>query len=164
MFRFKCRTCEQWHEGVPSLVAEAPLYYYSIPEAERAVRCDLTTDVCIIDEEFFFVRGLIEIPVESLEEIFSWGVWMSLSKASFDEYLAHHDNAARAALGPYFGWLSAALPAYPDTENLKTRVHPREPGLRPLVELEPTDHPLAIEQRQGISQQRLAEILEISLH
>ncbi|MGW1264432.1 DUF2199 domain-containing protein [Streptomyces drozdowiczii] len=33
------------------------------------------------------------------------------------------------------------------TLNLKTRVHTRPVGDRPFVELEPTDHPLAIEQR-----------------
>ena len=60
--------------------------------------------------------------------------------------------------------LSAALRGYPDTENLKTMVHPREPGLRPLIELEPTDHPLAVEQREGISQDRLAQIVEDWLH
>ena len=61
-------------------------------------------------------------------------------------------------------WLSAALAAYPETENLKLSVQPRGPELRPLFELEPTDHLLAVEQRQGISQKRLAEILEGALH
>lgn len=164
MFRFRCRNCEEWHEGIPSVAANAPLYCYAIPEAERAGRCDLTSDTCVVDDEFFFVRGLLEIPVEGLAEMFSWGVWVSLSKAHFDEYLVHRDDQGRAMLGPYFGWLSAAVQGYPDTENLKTMVHPREPALRPLIELEPTDHPLAVEQREGISQDRLAQILENWLH
>ena len=164
MIRYKCRTCDEWHEGVAHLSANAPLYYYSVPEAERAARCDLTSDICIVDEEFFFVRGNIEIPVEGLQQTFAWGVWASLSKTNFQEYLSNYDDPSRGLLGPYFGWLSAALPSYPDTENLKTLVHPLEPGLRPLIELEPTDHPLSVEQRCGIDQGRLAEIYEISLH
>jgi hypothetical protein len=32
---------------------------------------------------------------------------------------------------------------------LKTNVHTRARGLRPTVELEPTDHPLAVEQREA---------------
>ena len=122
MFRFKCRTCDEWHEGVPHLGAEAPLYYYAIPEEERERRCDLGSDDCVIDEEFFFVRGRIEIPVHGLEEMFGWGVWASLSKANFHEYMAHYEDPERAALGPYFGWLSAAIGGYPDTENLKVSV------------------------------------------
>lgn len=164
VFRFKCRTCDEWHEGVPHFGADAPLYYYSVPDAERASRCDLGSDDCVIDEEFFFIRGCIEIPVEGLDDNFGWGVWASLSKASFDEYMSRFEDPTRALLGPYFGWLSAALPGYPDTENLKVSVQPLDPGLRPLFRLEPTDHPLAIEQSEGITQQRLIEIVEGLLH
>jgi hypothetical protein len=35
---------------------------------------------------------------------------------------------------------------------------------RPLVELEPTDHPLAVEQRTGITLGRVQEIAETLLH
>jgi hypothetical protein len=37
-------------------------------------------------------------------------------------------------------------------------VHLRSGGRRPAIELEPTDHPLAIEQREGISIARVEEI------
>jgi hypothetical protein len=47
---------------------------------------------------------------------------------------------------------------------LKTNVHTREVGVRPLVELEPTDHPLAVEQRDGIAMARVQEIAELNLH
>ncbi|WP_409517555.1 DUF2199 domain-containing protein [Bradyrhizobium sp. WYCCWR 12699] len=67
------------------------------------------------------------------------------------------DLQVRAHLGSFFGWLSAELPLYPRTENLKTRLHLRD-GIRPYIELEPTDHPLAVEQRNGMSVDRLAEI------
>ena len=164
MFRFKCRTCDEWHEGVPHIAAHAPLYYYAIPEAQRSARCELTADTCIVDREFFFVRGVIEVPVEGLDETFGWGVWVSLSEAHFEEYRSHFEDPRRSGLGPYFGWLSAAIAGYPDTENLKTQVHPRGPGIRPLIELAPTDHPLAAEQRNGIDQARLTEIYETALH
>lgn len=34
----------------------------------------------------------------------------------------------------------------------------RLPGLRPRVELEPTEHPLAVEQRDGIGYARIAAV------
>ena len=52
------------------------------------------------------------------------------------------------------------VPDYPDTLNLKTMVYLRNDGVRPSIELEPTDHPLAVEQREGISMTRVAEIYE----
>jgi hypothetical protein len=47
--------------------------------------------------------------------------------------------------------------------NLKTAVHLRDDGVRPYIELEPTDHPLAVEQREGISVERLGEIYAIMM-
>jgi hypothetical protein len=163
-FRFKCGTCDEWHYGIPALSASAPDYYYSIPVDEREERCRLNSDVCLVDNEFFFIRANLEIPVEGLDETFSWGVWGSVSKESFADYMQHFEVPDRAMRGPYFAWLSVSIDIYPDTLNLKTMLHPQEPGIRPKIETEPTDHPLAVEQRKGISQERLAEICAHYLH
>ena len=87
---------------MPSFSTDAPYYYDSIPVSERADRCELTSDICIVDDEFFFVRGLIAIPVEGADEPFTWGVWVSLSRASFDEYMASFESPDRANLGALF--------------------------------------------------------------
>lgn len=164
MFRFKCAVCEAWHEGMPSFGTLAPHYYHGVPEAERATRCVLNDDLCIVDDEYFFVRARLNIPVEGTEEPFSWGVWVSLSEKNFDDYVEHFEARDRSHLGPYFGWLSTGLTLYPDTVNLRTQVYPRNDGQRPLVELEATDHPLSIEQRDGISLARLADIYAAMMH
>jgi hypothetical protein len=43
-------------------------------------------------------------------------------------------------------------------------LHPRDGRQRPCVELEPTGHPLAIEQQRGISLDRLLEIYALNGH
>ncbi|WP_438820849.1 DUF2199 domain-containing protein [Bacillus hominis] len=48
----------------------------------------------------------------------------------------------------------------PDTVSLKTMVHTREVGYKPYIELELTDHPLSIEQKNGIKLDRIREIAE----
>lgn len=163
-FEFKCRCCGEVHRGMPSFAAEAPLSYFAMPEDEREGRCVLGTDSCIIDNEHFFVRGCIEIPVHGHHDPLSWGVWVSLSRTSFDQWAEAFDLKERAHIGPFFGWLNAWLKPYPDTVSLKTRVHLRNNGIRPYIELEPTDHPLAIEQRNGISEERVVEIYELVVH
>ena len=159
MFRFHCKSCGQWHEGMPTLAAEAPLFYYGVPEGEREARCQLGSDTCIVDGEHFFIRGCLEIPVHRETNPFIWGVWVSLSKVNFDRFVACFEGEKRSHIGPFFGWLSAGLLGYPDTENLKMRAHLRDGGIRPVIELEPTDHPLAVEQRDGITADRVAEIV-----
>jgi hypothetical protein len=163
-FEFKCNTCGEVHRGVPSFGARAPLNYYAVPEAERAARCVLDADSCVIDGKDFFVRGCIEIPVHGESEPLSWGVWVSLSEASFAQWRSCFHLESRSNVGPFFGWLNAWLKPYPETMDLKTRVHLRDNGMRPFVELERTDHPLAIEQRNGIDARRVAEIYALMMH
>ena len=164
MFRFKCTSCDQWHEGMPTFGADAPWHYYGVPPEERERRCSLGSDDCVIDDEYFFVRGCVDIPVIGETEQFSWGVWVSLSEDSFLQYARHFDEPKRSHVGPFFAWLSAELSVYPSTLNLKTRVHLRDNGIRPYIELQPTDHPLALEQKNGISVARLAEIYAHYVH
>ncbi len=164
VFRFKCSTCDEVHEGIPTFGWDYPIHYLQIPEAERDDRCHLGSDDCVIDDQWFFVRGCIEIPVHGYADPFIWGVWVSLSEESFNEWSEVFEVPNRSNCGPYFGWLSSHLALYPDTINLKTYVHLRDNGIRPWLELEPTEHPLAVEQREGMSPDRVAEIYEQMLH
>lgn len=164
MFSFKCTVCGEIHEGMPSFGAHPPLSYYEVPRAERATRCDLGSDDCVIDERMFFVLGCLEIPVIGEPEPFSWGVWVSLSEASFTQWVASYELKDRSHIGPFFGWLNAALSPYPDTVNLKTMVHLRDNGIRPYIELEATSHPLALEQQHGITVERVAELYAEMMH
>ncbi len=124
----------------------------------------MSTDQCEIDGEHFFVHGLIQIPVIDGPNDFRWGVWVSLSPTNYQRMMDLWYQAGRESEPPYFGWLQTQLPLYPPTLNLKAMVHTRPVGMRPLVELEPTDHPLAVEQRQGITMKRVQEIAEQLLH
>ncbi|MEU9720829.1 DUF2199 domain-containing protein [Streptomyces sp. NPDC047976] len=125
----------------------------------------LSSDQCVIKGQHFFIRGLIEIPVIGSQDIFSWGVWVSLSSNNFARALDVWNTVGREAEKPYFGWLSTELPLYPEsTTNLKTNAHTRPVGKRLFIELEPTDHPLAVEQRTGITQDRIREIAMAVLH
>ena len=118
----------------------------------------------MIDGEQFFVRGCLDIPVHGESEPFTWGVWTSLSRDNFGTFIKVYNQLQRSHIGPFFGWLSAELPLYPSTENLKTMVHLRDNGIRPYVEVEPTDHPLAVEQSRGITVERVGEIYSYFEH
>ncbi|MEU0658236.1 DUF2199 domain-containing protein [Streptomyces lavendulocolor] len=143
--------------------AAAP--YVWDPGFADAADCLLSSDQCVIKAQHYFVKGLIEIPVIDSDEMFSWGVWVSLSRENFSRAADLWDTPGRESEKPYFGWLSTELPLYsPSTINLKTHVHTRPIGERPLVELEPTDHPLAVEQRTGITLDRVRDIAEALLH
>ena len=163
-FRFECATCGEVHQALPAFGFDYPLPYLTIPEDERSERVSLTSDACIIDDTEFYIRARLEIPVHGIAEPMAWGVWVSLSPANFARFEELFDEPGREAHGPWFGWLCSALPCYPDTFELKTYVHLQPVPLRPLVELEPTGHPLAVDQREGITEHRARQIVEAVLH
>lgn len=107
---------------------------------------------------YFFIRGCLELPVRGQEGAFVWGVWVSVSESSFKTILDLWEAEQRNHVPPMFGWLCNAISVYPQTQALKTNVHLRNDGMRPFIELEPTEHPLAVEQREGITLTRIAEI------
>lgn len=93
------------------------------------------------------------------EDLFSWGVWVSLSETNFARMRDLWESPKREQEPPYFGWLSTELPVYTrSTLPLKTHLQTRAVGLRLLIELETTDHPLAVEQREGVTISRVHEI------
>ncbi len=162
---YHCGTCGRYHNELPmSFGFEAPLAWYGVPAEERAARCKLDSDLCVIDLAHFFICGNLEIPVVDGQGSFSWGIWASLSQASFRRTVEVWRMSGREQEPPCFGWFSSRIPCYPDTLNLKTKVHTRPVGQRPWIELEPTDHPLAVEQREGITMARVQEIAEMTLH
>ncbi len=164
---YTCSTCGEFHVGLPfSYGTNAPALWYEIPADQRDDRAFLSTDQCVIDEQHFFILGSLEIPVlDADEEVFSWNVWVSLSEQSFNRMSELWETDGRESEPPYFGWLSTALPCYPETTlNLKANVQTRPVGQRPFVELESTSHKLAIEQANGITLKRVQEIAECVLH
>ncbi|MGW1771620.1 DUF2199 domain-containing protein [Streptomyces sp. NPDC002104] len=161
---FTCTCCGDHH-------AELPLSYSAMapdawdPAFESDPDSTLSSDQCVIKGQHFFIRGLIEIPVIGSRDVFSWGVWVSLSRENYAHAAEARNTGGRAGAKPYFGWLSTELALYSEgTIDLKTNAHTRAAGRRPFIELEPTDHPLAVEQRTGITLDRVREIAAAVLH
>jgi hypothetical protein len=135
-----------------------------IPVAQQKRRVRLDGDACVIDDAHFFVRGCLEIPVRGSRTPFVWGVWVRVSQTSFRRFKRLSGIARRAHHRPFAGRLSSPPLPYPDSLNLKARVQLRDGGQRALIELEECGHPLALEQRCGITRRRVAEICGVMIH
>ena len=165
--KFTCSTCGAEHDlDEISFSTNAPVQWDLLSDAERS-RSILTGDQCEIESHegpSFYVRACLDIPIRGTQRSFTWGVWCSLSEKSYREMSEHWEDVDRARLRPYFGWLCTKIPGYPDSVFLKTMVHQREVGVRPLVELEPSEHPFAVDQCDGIDEERLREMVIGLLH
>ena len=146
---FNCTTCGGVHEGLPHLGFRWPDPYFAVPEVERDTRVVGTTDTCVIDDEAFYIRGVILIPIIDAQDSFGIGAWVSQKRANYQTYL---ENFESSEIGPFFGWLSNRVPFYePDTFGMKSMARFQGSGQRPLIELEPSDHPLYLAQSQGLT-------------
>jgi hypothetical protein len=170
--RWKCGSCEEWHYG-PCLdySYDSPLYWTSENDEANEIgffdsekkglpTTFLNEDICVLDGEHYFVRGVIQLPIIGTDQTFTWGVWGSLSRENFEKVLLMNDDPKRIELPPMFSWLSNRIEEYPDTLNLKMHACIQELGTRPIFELEPTDHPLSQEYHHGITPERVRDIMK----
>jgi hypothetical protein len=153
-----------WHDGRPDLAFSAPYYYDNLTNEQKQTIAKLSDDVCVINGEDFFIRGVVMMPIVGQEGLFGLGAWVSLSKINFQRYLELFNEPDPTSEAPYFGWFSNRVPGYPETLSLKTEVHLQLYPERPHIVLEPTDHPLSVHQHAGITTDAIQKMIEANLH
>jgi hypothetical protein len=159
-----CSCCDRQYDKLPMAYAlDEPDLWRSLDEEDRPHRGVIGTDTCVIDDEHYFIRGRIVIPVIDCKEPFIWGSWASVSKQSFVRFGQLWDVAIREDEPPMPGRFGSDIPIYPATADLPCRIVMKNTRRRPSFEIEAPDHPLAIEQRNGITLDRVKEIAALVL-
>lgn len=163
---FKCATCGKVHQNLPRrFAADFPDMYANMKREQRDARATIGSDQCIVDQQWFFIRGCLEIPVLGSTEPFLWGLWASVRDQVFDEISESWEETGREKIrGPFKGRLANSLSVYSETLNLKVKILIQPVATRPLFIVEELEHPLAIEQQTGISERRSQEIAALLLH
>ena len=78
-------------------------------------------------------------------------MWASVSRQSFDRILELWKAPSVEGEPPRFGWLCTWVRDYPEPNEVKCQIHLRSGNLRPRIELEATDYPLSVQQRNGVT-------------
>jgi ankyrin repeat protein len=149
---------------------EAPRIWAKFTDEQKQHRnMRLSADLCQAHEDVF-IRGVIEIPIISSNataeiaarfrndrrhqpgQLFlSFGVFVQVSKASFEDYVKHWNTAGREQLfEPIDGFVANVLPHWKSTFNTPCKLIVQAPGCRPSIKLEDSSHPLCIAQIEGI--------------
>lgn len=164
-FGFECAHCGKYHNGLPMCIfLGSPTLRATLPAQEREERCFLTQDLCVIDDERFFLYGSLTIPISDGPGPFIWGVWAEVNKENFFRYQELLGVEGRETEPAIPATLGSDIPLYPPMLDLAASVVHQPAGERPLILLSESDHPLYAEQSQGATTQRVREILEWHLH
>ena len=157
-----CSCCGKQYDKLSLAYAlDAPDAWLAVPEDERTDRGVLWTDSCVIDQQQYFVRGRIVIPIVGHTDPFIWGCWASVSRESFEQFGKLWDAPVREHEPPLPAQLANDNPIYPATVGLACNVVMKNARRRPSFEILSTDHPIALEQRNGITLERVKEIASL---
>ena len=160
---FICHQCGQHHNNLAmSYDFPAPAYWST--DFAKDATSQLHEEICIIKGQYFFVKGNIEIMIGATGERFIYTVWISLEQPDFNRAVQMWYDPQRVNEPSYPGQVANQLTGYPDMLGLNVAVHSRKVGVRPFIKLGPAEHPLSVEQAQGIEMQRVQEIAELMVH
>jgi len=165
--RYTCSSCGQVHEEWPALTFFSPTNYDTLSEKEKKEMGQLDSDFCTIvhpDQTDRFIRCTLTQKVNDSCEGLEYGLWVSLSEKSFQDYSDNFNNENHE--NQYFGWLCNNIPGYDFAESIPTTVVTRTGNNRPeIVPHEKFNHPFVRDYYEGISkseaERRIKEMLNI---
>lgn len=158
--KYTCSNCGEEHEDFPALGFKSPYHYDILTEEDKQTIGELTADTCIIkhgEQIDRFIRGVLVQPIKDACQDLDYGLWVSLSEKSYQDYIDNFDSAEHETI--YFGWLCSTIPEYESTLSIKTTVHTRGKQ-RPLIVIQEDNdqsNPFIIDYFEGISE---AEAIE----
>jgi len=158
---YVCRVCGKVHGEMPTDYGwQLPDILWKEPSEVRQQHLDWSTDVSYFDGRWF-LRGVLEVPFRFQPGRFGFGVWAEVSEETMSRYRAHWEGRANIS-GRDPGILANQLSPYPESLGLPVEVEFGPPELRPLIFVaEGSEHLLAREQRDGISEERYHEIVNL---
>lgn len=162
---YKCTSCGKTHEEWPALSYNSPSYYHDLSDHQKSTIGNLDADFCTInypDGQIRFIRCTLTQKVNDHCEDLEYGLWVSLSEKSFNDYSENYNNNNHEV--GYFGWLSNHIPGYDFEKSIPTNVFTRKGGYRPeIIPHEDFDHPFVKDYYSGITkieaERRINEML-----
>lgn len=142
---------------IGTLAYRRPSLFLEIPEEEIDLRTKCNEDLCVIDDEKFFIRGVLKLPIRETDNHFAWGVWIQVAQVDFERYLDLWDTENVTDETSMTGHLANEIETYVGSEGLEVHVHLQAEKQRPLFVVDSEQHPLGVDQRIGITSERVTQ-------
>ncbi|QBO58151.1 DUF2199 domain-containing protein [Chryseobacterium salivictor] len=154
--KYKCSVCGEIHHDYPALTFAYPNSYHWLTEEQKnSYPVHIDSDFCTIeypDRTDRFIRVVLKQKIAKSALYLEYGLWVSLSEESYEDYAANFNNENHETL--YFGWLSNALPDYKFEKSIpmdvKTKSGNQRPEIYPHLDF---DHPFVHDFYHGITKE-----------
>lgn len=151
--RYRCPSCAEIHQGFPALAYNLPDAIFQLSAEDREQRAVVSSDLCILDDERYFIRCVLVVAVNGYEEEFEYGPWVEVNAEDFSRYSVWFNLGASPGWRSIEARLANALPtSNPTTLGIRCMVElPDDEDNRPFVRVSDTSHPLFDEQANGMA-------------
>jgi len=150
---YKCSVCGKTHKDWPALTFNSPNSYFELSEAEKKSIAMIDSDLCKItyeDQTDRFIRVVLKQKILASEQILNYGLWVSLSEKSWNNYITNFNNENHEE--QYFGWLDNRIKEYENTLNIPMSVITQKGNNRPeIIPHDDYEHPFVVDYHNGIS-------------
>ncbi len=165
--KVQCSRCSQEHDLEhmdPSFAL--PDVVFALSPAERKKSARIRKDMCALpDKDLYFMRVLLRFHVANRLRPCNWGVWVQVEYKVIQQMVELWDDDARLDMLPATGALANELTGYPGSLGLQGELRFANLTDIPYFTLGlDSDHPLAQDQRTGVSAERAVDWLVSIAH
>lgn len=151
--KYTCSCCGKEHIEWPALTFKTPDNYDTLSQEDKETIAEIDNDFCVIthpDQTDRFIRCTLTQKVNDYCEDLEYGLWVTLSEKSFNDYSDNYNNENHETT--YFGWLCNDIPEYDFKESIPTTVYTRTGNQRPeIIPHKDFDHPFVYDYYNGIT-------------
>src|SRR5919202_316651 len=93
--KYVCSCCGQEHEEYPALTFSSPTFFNDLTDEEKENKAEISSDFCVIyhpEQTDRFIRGTLTQKIVDHCENLEYGLWVSLSEKSFQDYSDNFNN------------------------------------------------------------------------
>ena len=163
---YRCNSCGQIHTELPALGFMTPFHFDILSERDKNETAEISEDFCIIhdpEQTDRFIRTVLSIRVHDTCETLDYGIWVSLSRESFEDY---QKNFKTETIEPtYFGMICNEIKDYSETTlGLHVNVQVRKGGIRPEILPHQAEHQLIKDWENGITIEEAEKRIEKAIN
>lgn len=163
--KYTCSACSLEHEEWPALTFLYPDNYAALSQHDKDTIAKADSDFCVIThpaQTDRFIRCTLTQQVTDHCENLEYGLWVSLSEKSYNDYAENFNNEDHQT--KYFGWLCNDIPGYEFDKSIPTTVFTRPGNQRPeIVPHDDFDHPFVKDYYNGITKREAEKRIQAML-